>query len=268
MILRWNRIGSGSYDDYLMVYGSCQSSQAVQKCFKSCLFWIRRIRLEFAGFGESGEFKGGLGNDVFGTQKREWTNSVIGLASRECIRNGWPSWNCRTSLPSQKYVIWIWSFFGKKNFFFEKFVIFLKNLSMGKSRKWHQKMFLRWNQKRSGFSNPFRPPGIVGEVSADTRSSKISIRRIRWFCMLNSPDSPKSANPANWWRIEKLLRNRINFDFQNFKSRIYRDLLYVHGTSLGFSNGLHLRYQPGKEWKIHENQCKQTFFCGLSHSVF
>ena len=81
-----------------------------------------------------------------------------------------------------------WFEFGvfseKKTFFFEKFVIFLKNLSMGKSRKWHQKMFLRWNQKRSGFSNPFRPPGIVGEVSADTRSSKISSRL---FCMLNSP---------------------------------------------------------------------------------
>ena len=110
MILRWNRIGSGSYDDYLMVYGSCQSSQAVQKCFKSCLFWIRRSANSRADwemmFSEP--------------QKREWTNSVIGLASRECIRNGWPSWNCRTSLPSQKYVIWIWSFFGKKNFFFSK----------------------------------------------------------------------------------------------------------------------------------------------------
>ena len=78
----------------------------------------------------------------------------------------------------------------KKTFFFEKFVIFLKNLSMGKSRKSHQKMFLRWNQKRSGFSNPFRPPGIVGEVSADTRSSKISIRLIRLSIRLNSPNSP------------------------------------------------------------------------------
>ena len=173
----------------------CMAVVNHHRLFKNAL---KVVSFEFAGFalnspiGEFnspiGEFKGGLGNDVFGTQKREWTNSVIGLASRECIRNGWPSWNCRTSLPSQKYVIWIWSFFSEKTFFFEKFVIFLKNLSMGKSRKWHQKMFLRWNQKRSGFSNPFRPPGIVGEVSADTRSSKISIRLIRLSIRLNSPN--------------------------------------------------------------------------------
>ncbi len=104
----------------------CMAVVNHHRLFKNAL---KVVSFEFAGFalnspiGEFnspiGEFKGGLGNDVFGTQKREWTNSVIGLASRECIRNGWPSWNCRTSLPSQKYVIWIWIFFGK-NLFFSK----------------------------------------------------------------------------------------------------------------------------------------------------
>ena len=133
-------------------------------------------------------------------------------------------------------------FFG---FFFEKFVIFLKNLAMGKSRKSHQKMFLRWNQKRSGFSNPFRPPGIVGEVSADTRSSKISIRRI--------------GELRNCSEIASILTFRTSK--VGFTGIYYMSM----APSLGFSNGLHLRYQHGKEWKIHEYLITITFFCGGFH---
>ena len=90
------------------------------KCFKSCLFWIRLNSPQFASIRLIRRIEANWEMMFSEPQKREWTNSVIGLASRECIRNGWPSWNCRTSLPSQKYVIWIWSFFGKKNFFFSK----------------------------------------------------------------------------------------------------------------------------------------------------
>ena len=114
--------------------------------------------------------------------------------------------------------------------FSEKSVIFLKNLSMGKSRKSHQKMFLGWNQKRSGFSNH------LGHLASSGRFLRTRVTPKSQFAeFADSADwirrigGSGGLNPPNR-RIEKLLRNRINFDFQNFKSRIYRDLLYVHGT--------------------------------------
>ena len=101
----------------------CMAVDNHHRLFKNAL---KVVSFEFAGFALNSPIRrirriqGRIGKWCFGPPKREWTNSVIGLASRECIRNGWPSWNCRTSLPSQKYVIWIWSFFGKKKLFFSK----------------------------------------------------------------------------------------------------------------------------------------------------
>ena len=189
----------------------CMAVVNHHKLFKNAL---KVVSFEFAGFALNSpdspdrRIQGRIGKWCFRNPKNEseqilWLGwlleSAFGTADHREI----------AELLSHRRNTWFefGVFSEKKTFFFEKFVIFLKNLSMGKSRKWHQKMFLRWNQKRSGFSNPFRPPGIVGEVSADTRNSKISIRRIRRFGGLNPPNRRirriESAESADWETAQK-----------------------------------------------------------------